>query len=244
MRYERLGLLSAWRFVTDALYPKRCVACGRYGAWACGACLASLAAPRQLACPDCGAASPLGEFCDACAPAHELAGVWPAQHYGAPLVRELIHKLKFDGITEAAPLLASIACETMKAFGVPPAWHEIPRSEWRLTPVPLPPVRERMRGFNQTELLAQAVARELSFPVVTALRRRGLQRPQSDITDETERRTNVRGVFEVAPEADTAGKVFVLVDDVYTSGATMDECARVLKTAGAHEVWGLTMAKG
>lgn len=244
MWHERLGLLSAWRFVTDALYPKRCAACGRHGAWACSACLASLTLPRQLACPECGSHSPLGEFCDSCARTHELAGLWPAQYYGVPLVRELIHKLKFDGVTETVPILASITSSAARAFGVPPPWHEIPRSEWRLAPIPLPPVRERMRGFNQTELLAEAISRELALPVVQVLRRNGLQRPQSDLQGELERHENVRGVFEVAPDADTGGKVFILVDDVYTSGATMEECARVLKQAGAQEVWGLAVAKG
>lgn len=166
------------------------------------------------------------------------------QHYSTPLVRELIHSLKFEGLQEAVPTLATLTVATMKTFGLPPAWHAVAKSDWSLVPIPLPPMRHRMRGYNQSELLARAISTPLGLTVENIIVRHGLQQPQSDLKDKNKRHDNVKGVFSVRPNASIQRKVFVLVDDVYTSGATMEECAKALKRAGAKEVWGLAMAKG
>ena len=107
-------------------------------------------------------------------------------------------------------------------------------------PVPLHPWRRLSRGFNQ----AHDLARALHLPVVRALRRCRATRPQEHLTA-TARRHNVAGAFalaHLAPGADLAGAVVVLVDDVHTTGATLQSCARVLKDAGVREVRAVTAA--
>jgi ComF family protein len=110
-------------------------------------------------------------------------------------------------------------------------------------PVPLHPKRLRWRGFNQSVLLAKEVSRVFNIPMdpFTLYRTRETA-PQTQL-DEEERKKNVRGAFSLRPENPVKGKRLLLVDDVYTSGATVNECSRVLKRAEAREVFVLTLAR-
>ena len=239
--YPILVRVGTW--LTDALFPRRCLGCRSYGSYCCTACLASLHFPRQLACPSCGAPNELGAFCSDCESGKALAGVWVTQYYGNPLIRELIHALKYEGLTELVVPLGQILTATLKGFNLPPSWHGVPRSEWCLVPVPLAAYRLRKRNFNQAELLAQAVRRAAELPLMNLLERRRATKPQNKLSAE-ERAANVARAFAVRTGAQVPGKTYILVDDVYTSGATLEACAEVLKQAGAREVWGLTVAKG
>jgi ComF family protein len=236
-------LNEGWNWLVDALFPRRCLGCGRYGSYCCTACLGSLHFPRELSCPSCGNPSPLGAFCAECAPGRSLRGVWVAQHYGNHLVRELIHHVKYDGLTELATTLGHILVATLRAFDLPPAWHDTPRGAWHLTPVPLAPLKLRQRNFNQAAVLANVVHEEAGLPLGLVLARTRHTKPQNKLTPE-ERAQNVAEAFAVVPGAEVHNKTFILVDDVYTSGATLEACAAALTAAGAREVWGLTVAKG
>lgn len=230
-------------WLIDALFPRRCLGCGAYGSWCCFTCLAQLSFPRQLHCPGCDAVSPLGEWCEDCLNGQALNGLWVGQYYGNPLVREMIHHFKYDGLTELVKPLGRLLTATLTSFGLPPAWHPIPRADWRLVPVPLNPRRERMRNFNQAKLLANEVAQACGLTVTPVLKRVAATKPQNKL-DTTERLSNVRGAFALASPLPNLNGAYILVDDVYTSGATLEECARVLKQAGSREVWGLCVAKG
>ena len=242
--YPYSFLAAVWQWLLDALFPRRCFGCSRYGSWCCAVCLAALTYPRQLHCPACEAVTPLGEFCAECAGEHSLNGVWSAQPYGNPLVRNLIKALKFGGVIEVTPYLTNLMLGLLRAFNLPPAWHGKPREQWCLTPVPLTPKRHRRRNFNQAARLAQAVAEATGLSCQSTLARTHGAKAQSELNRDADRFANVHGAFAVLPNANIAGQIFILVDDVYTSGATMEACARALKQAGADEVWGLTAAKG
>jgi ComF family protein len=112
-----------------------------------------------------------------------------------------------------------------------------------LVPVPLHPRRQRQRGFNQSELLARELGRRAGVPVAPlALVRREDTPPQTGLSAAA-RRANVKGAFAVRRRAQVSGKLLVLVDDVFTTGATAASCARVLSAAGAREVRLLTAAR-
>ena len=112
-----------------------------------------------------------------------------------------------------------------------------------IVPVPLHPKRLRWRGFNQSLLLARQVSRLYEVPVdAFVLCRDRETAPQTQLTED-ERRKNVRGAFAVRPVKSLKGKSLLLVDDVYTSGATVNECSRVLIRGGAKEVYVLTLAR-
>ena len=96
--------------------------------------------------------------------------------------------------------------------------------------------RRRVRGYDQSELLARVIAKKLSLPLVPALQKHAERGPQSQLKDAAQRRSNASGAFSVLPGADVSGKTLLLIDDIVTTGATLAECSRVLRTAGASDV--------
>jgi ComF family protein len=151
-------------------------------------------------------------------------------------LRTLIHELKFRGRCRVAERLAVAMLEQPRVV-------ELLVPEAVLVPVPLHPRRARERGFNQAELLGQALARRVRRELVKdALVRRTNTTPQTGLSA-AQRRRNVRRAFLVTRPARIDGRMVVLVDDVLTTGATARECARVLRQAGASEVRLLTVAR-
>jgi ComF family protein len=144
-------------------------------------------------------------------------------------LRGIVHALKYDGRRSVARPLATLMVECGRAVleGVDVA-----------VPVPLHRSRQRARGFNQ----AYELARHLGPPVVRALRRVRATPSQTDLP-EARRHANVRGAFALARSAPVRGLCVLLVDDVSTTGATLEACARVLREAGAREVRALTAAR-
>lgn len=221
----RMRIASLWRRALDAaldlLYPPRCGGCGRHGeGWLCPACRARLsllddATPHDLDLGASGARLP----------------VFSAAAFAPPL-REAIHAFKYDG----TPQLADAFGELMSA-----AWRA---RGWRAdvaVPVPLHPARLRERGYNQSDLLARAVARECGLRHCAALQRVRPTQQQAHL-DAAARRDNVHDAFRATP-ARVAGVRVVLIDDVLTTGATLGECAQALLAGGAASVAGLTLAR-
>jgi ComF family protein len=112
-----------------------------------------------------------------------------------------------------------------------------------IVPVPLHPKRLRWRGFNQSLLLANQMGRAYGLTVDPFVLTRTTATPPQTQLSEEERRRNVRAAFSVIPNKEITGKRFLLVDDVYTSGSTVNECSRTLKRAGARAVYVLTLAR-
>ena len=108
--------------------------------------------------------------------------------------------------------------------------------------VPIHRRRLRKRGYDQAKLLAKAVGRELRQPVISLLKKRKNNRAQSGISDASVRKANVQGVYTVKKKAPVEGKRILLIDDIYTTGATLSECSRILKLRGAAEVVCATFA--
>lgn len=150
-------------------------------------------------------------------------------------LREAVHELKYRGRTAMAVPLSELLAGQGARMGSP---HHCDV----LVPVPLHVRRLRQRGFNQSALLAQRLARAWHIPCdVAALQRQRWTAPQTGL-DRRRRLANLRGAF-AASRARCRGKRMLLIDDVYTSGATVNECARALKAAGAARVEVLTLAR-
>jgi ComF family protein len=112
-----------------------------------------------------------------------------------------------------------------------------------IIPVPLHPKRLRWRGFNQSVLLARQISHAYKIPMDPfVLRRDHETAPQTQLAED-ERRKNVRGAFTLNPDRSVDGKNILLVDDVYTSGATVNECSRILKRNGSKQVFVVTLAR-
>ena len=145
-----------------------------------------------------------------------------------------VHELKYHSIKAMAVYLATLMADYMRENQVPGE---------TLIPVPLHSKRLRQRGYNQSVLLARKLGRLTSMPVMEgSLRRVKDSLPQARTTTVEERRKNVEKAFDCR-QADLKGKSLILIDDVCTSGATLESCAEALKAAGAVSVWGFTVAR-
>jgi len=157
-------------------------------------------------------------------------------------LRELVHLLKYNGVRPAAKVLGRMLAEATGTLE--PAFEH---AHIVVIPVPLFKTRRRQRGFNQAELIARAAlkfhpaAERLQLCADTLLRTRDTH-SQIGLTSH-QRRENMRGAFAVTRAAEVTGREVLLVDDVYTTGTTVSECARVLLRAGAARVWVATVAR-
>jgi len=203
----------------------------------CEACWAALPRHRGALC-GCGfpLASRTAERCGRCRRGRNpiSTGVSLGPFEGS--LRTLIHELKYRGRRRVAARLAELI------VGLPEA-AAVLHGPAVLVSVPLHPRRRRERGFNQAELLARAIGRRtgLTTPASPLARRRETP-PQTGLSA-ARRRANVAGAFVVENRAAVRGRVVVIVDDVYTTGATLRACARALRAAGATETRVLTVAR-
>jgi len=233
-------------FCQALFFPQNCVLCG---AWVanpdlsplCRPCLAALPRHSGPQCQYCGVCLPANvadafAVCSACRAQRHLFDLARSAGPYEGALRDLIRKYKFDGFRRLASPLAAIlesVCAAEPGLG---------RSDWILA-VPLHPRRRRERGFDQTLLLARLLSARLGVPVFSGLRRIRQTAPQFGL-DHEERARNVRGAFGVTGAEALADASVLLIDDVMTTGATVNECARVLKMAGAVRVYVVTVARG
>ncbi len=226
------------RGLLDLVYPPHCLLCGTFGDFEiCDPCIAQLIVPVPSPyCLRCGQIQP-GAECLKCVdyPAMLLrcrsVGVYDGN------LAEAIHKLKYQDRPMLAKPLSRIMADYLKV-----------RSEIMgglqfdsVVPVPLHNLRERHRGYNQSERLARGIASELGLRLDTkALVRTRRTRPQVG-QHRSKRLVNLKGAFR-ADTVQCAGKTLLLVDDVSTTGSTISECARALIAAGANAVYAISLA--
>ena len=149
-------------------------------------------------------------------------------------VRRSLLRYKFQGLRIYAELYGEFLAKCI---------DENPISCDSITWVPLSRKRLRKRGYDQARLLAEELSRQTGLPCVPMLRKIRNNPAQSGTGDAKKRRENVKGVYEALSEEEIAGRRILLVDDIVTTGATLSECASVLKKAGAKEVSAMTLAR-
>jgi len=226
------------RVVLDLLFPSRCQGCGSFGPdLLCAACREAMHPIFPPFCSRCGLPFDLlargGGLCARCRLRSRFPYRWSrsAARYEGPL-RQAILSFKFERRRVLAGVLAELMIEAVDRWqqaGLPdsdPAGWQV------LCPVPLHPDRLRARTFNQCELLCRELGGRLGLPVASLLVRTRATGSQVELAEQ-ERRANVRGAFALAPGAAVAGRRIVLVDDLWTTGSTLVECARTLREAAA-----------
>ncbi len=185
----------------------------------------------------CERASVDGRTHAICKTQFSLDGATFVFRYKSP-VTGLIKGLKFKFGREIASILVEWANEELKN-------QYFLSEDFTLVPIPLHTLRNNWRGFNQSELLGKEIASRMGWKYNSGiLIRSKLRPPQTKVREAQKRRQNVRGVFSILPNAPIIQCPNILLfDDVWTTGATMREAARVLKHAGAKFVWGLAIAR-
>ena len=237
------GLLARLRYVADAglalLFPPVCVGCGRLGEPFCASCAQRVEATPHPQCARCGFPQAVPTVrCSHCAHygADSLRLTRAAALHTTPL-REAIHAFKYDSQPELAPLLARY----LVAVYAEPPWSTLPQPISAVVPVPLHRERLEERGYNQSALLAMSFCRAVALPMQPSWITRTRETRHQVGLGPSERHVNVQGAF--AATAEVAGERLLLVDDVYTTGATLHACAVAAMAAGAHVVYGLTLAQ-
>jgi ComF family protein len=217
----------------DLIYPPRCALCQKHGSFLCEACRESLPRAGGRRCEACWL--PLrGSECGGCAEHPTALTRLRAVYRYEGGVRTLVHAFKFGGQSSLARALGGDLARCYVDHGL---------DADVIVPVPLTVARRRDRGYNQAALLARQVSRQTGVAVAEALRRTGNAPPQAQSATAEERRRNVIGAFEVARASDIEGLRVLVVDDVATTGATLNACAVELLKAGALDVSGLTLAR-
>ena len=239
----------ALRALWDFILPPNCVVCeastsGEPDPWVCPGCWVSVEFVRPPVCAQCGTPFPApveaigtaNHRCGRCVlrkPYYERAravGLYEGT------LREIIHAMKYRPVFGLVRPLAEL-------LGAQFDVHWGGRVPDALVPVPLHRLRLRRREFDQAQALASELGRRIGVPVWSETLIRHVSTPSQIGLGAVERRRNIRGAFRVGPRQSCEGKSLLLIDDVYTTGATALECARVLRRAGAARVDVYTVAR-
>lgn len=228
------GILNLLDTLLGLVFPPKCALCKAPNAsLICDSCLDSLPLIEDPNCNFCG--KPTLFSVDRC---RECRGkrwhfnwarsVWIYRGRG----KDLIHAFKYENERRLAAMLAEKALESLPTFA------DIDIITW----VPLHPARKADRGYNQAELIAREMARLSAVSPVAALKRKRNTEDQNKLAME-KRKANVRDAFSLVGDVGINGKKVLLIDDVYTTGSTANECSRILKKGGAASVGVLTLAR-
>lgn len=234
----RITAPKVFTSLLNLLFPPRCVACQRTGELFCDLCAQRVQPIGKPVCPCCGQPQAHADICASCLTLPEEARlIARACAIHASPLREAIHAFKYGNQPQLAPLLArylhaSYANELLSSIFI---------NVSAIAPVPLHPNRERTRGYNQSALLARCLAQQTGIPLYEHLLCRVRDTQPQVGKNYRERQQNVTDSFAADPAV--SGMTLLLIDDVYTTGATLRACASAARRVGAREVCALTLAR-
>lgn len=225
----------------DLLFPIHCLGCKKEGFWICQKCIEKIPLAIEQKCPLCErVTTPQGKTCLACKRKTRLDGMLTTSNYENQLVRKAVHNFKYRFASGLSVPLGNLLT---KAY----LDHDLALPDL-IIPIPLHSRRLRWRGFNQAEMLAKQFAKNLTpgFPIVissSSLIRKKYTSPQMQISNFQARFQNIKDAFRVSNQNLVQNKSVLLVDDIATTGSTIFECAKILKNAGAKEVFAIVLAR-
>lgn len=223
------------KLAKDCLFPVYCLGCEKEGEWVCTGCLPKMKMKGVFCCPICHRYSNFGENCSICLSSSNVDSVIAITKYREKkLIGKVIHTLKYDWAEDVI-----VVIEKMVNIFVSKNPQLFQKIDY-IIPVPLHAKRYVERGFNQAELIAGILSTKLDLPVNNFLVRNRQTKQQARLTRE-ERIVNVKDTFVLKDKI--SGNI-LLIDDVFTTGSTMQECSRILKIGGAEKVIGFVVARG
>lgn len=225
--------------ILDLIFPVECLNCELSGRYLCDRCFDSLKLNETQPCLFCGRETVLKGICSLCALDNPLDGIFIATSYDQSLIQKMIWQLKFNYVQGIGHDVARIIAKYLKKQHI---LELLALKEAEIVPIPLFYKRFRSRGFNQ----ASEIAKELSSLDSRLIFNDCLIRQRNTGSQlghqKMERQLNVRGAFAVKPGFAAAKSAF-LIDDVATTGSTLNEAAAALKDAGVEKVYALVLAK-
>jgi ComF family protein len=221
----------------DFIFPVECLGCGKENVWLCQDCLSSIPFKSEQSCLFCREPNENGLTCRTCLEKFFLDGCLSAGNYSNRLLAKIIKTCKYNFAGDLIPFLGDFIVSflekpTRKKFNI--------TEEIFFLPIPLHKKRLNWRGFNQAEILTDVLLKKINAQILPGLIRIKNNSPQAKLNEE-KRKNNITGCFSWQG-GPLKGKTLVLVDDVATTGATLNEAAKVLKKSGAKKVFAITAA--
>ncbi|OIO19647.1 MAG: hypothetical protein COY69_01325 [Candidatus Magasanikbacteria bacterium CG_4_10_14_0_8_um_filter_32_14] len=226
------GLINYFK---DIFFPVSCLNCNKEGSFVCEECLQTLDLSGVFCCPTCHKETKNGEYCNNCETTFIARHIAVTKYDEKTLIGEIIHSFKYQYVEEL-----QIAITKMLEFFL--SHYELKDIDV-ITFVPLHHRRYVERGFNQAEKIALVIGKILDKPTENLLKRVRYTEPQAKFKRQ-ERLTNLQDAFAFDNKNVFVGKNILLVDDVFTTGSTIQECAKVLKNSGVEKVIGFSLARG
>lgn len=223
--------------ILDFFFPKRCLGCGRVGAYICEVCEERIPFLEDQYCAICQKPS-VGGFthyrCQGLYKPDRLLSLLKYQYLG----RKLVTALKYEKVTELRTIIGQQVVNFLDESGVSLGESTV------VSFVPAHPLKFLERGFNQSELIAREISRAKGLKLLPVLEK-VLETPSQTTLSKKERKENIEGSFAVNSKfsEEVAGHDILLFDDVFTTGSTLLECSKVLKKGGARFIYLLTLAK-
>lgn len=232
-------MVKQWK-ILDILYPRRCVICNelleKKEVDVCSQCKREIHPIEGAVCLTCG--KPIADGETRCADCKRTAHVfdWGVSCYLYKDVKGAIFRIKYAGREDLIAYFSRQIVANLKS-------DLLQMQADFLVPIPMHHRRKRKRGYNQAELLAKQIGKEIQIPVLTSLVIRKVETIPMKYLSTKQRQLNLKRAFIIG-QNDVKLKSIILVDDIYTTGATMDAVASVLKKAGAKKIYFLTLAIG
>lgn len=225
----------------DFIFPKRCVCCKKLDSYLCENCFTFLSFDAKSLCLVCNKPSVNGLTHPKCKKKYSIDGCFSAISANKT-AQKLIYTFKHKPyLSDLKQVLTELFYESIiqnENF-----IKQIVSGEWMMVPIPLSKAKLRKRGYNQSKILANELAKKFNIPVADVLGRNRDTKTQTGLS-RIEKRLNVRNVFEITSHNFLINKNIFLIDDVVTTGATLSGAAKLLKKNGAKKVIGLTLVRG
>ncbi|OGB76175.1 hypothetical protein A2476_02620 [candidate division CPR3 bacterium RIFOXYC2_FULL_35_7] len=220
--------------ILDFLFPQKCLYCGQVGSVVCQNCVSQLPFPKTQICPICYNPSLIGKTHDFCQKRYNLDGLTFCFYYDDK-IKEAIKKIKYRNLFSYVDELVArgISKLDLEQF-----------KDFMIIPVPLHEKRLKSRGFNQAEIIGKVLSGKLNIQLRTDILKRVKDTSSQVKLNKKAREENIKDAFTVNSKVKFKNMKALLVDDIFTSGATLNECAKILKKAGVQKVRGFTLAHG
>ena len=233
-------------FLLNIFFPRICLGCKKEGSWLCDDCFSTIEIQHFQYCPFCKEKVRIFQGkCQGKCNKHlkkKLDGLYFAAPYNQPLVKKLITKFKYEPFIKELTFSLSLIIIAHLKLSLEDKLNEIFQNAVFI-PIPLSQDRFRSRGFNQAKEIGKILSNVFKVPFLTkTLFKIKKTKPQVGLSLE-EREKNVKGIFLVENSDLIKNKKIFLIDDVFTTGSTMEEAAKTLKKSSAKEVWGIVVTR-
>lgn len=226
-------------FFWNLIFPVECVVCGQDGCYWCDSCKNKIQYLDEQICLFCNKNQTTTGICESCLSQTALAEIISVAKYKDTVLEKVIHELKFNYLEKLAEDLANLL--SLKIIQKQKA---VELSQAVLIPIPLHKKRFLQRGFNQSELIAKIISAKFNCELKTDILYRQKSTSQQAKLDRQQRLENIKQAFRCWQPDTIKNRIVYLLDDVFTSGATMNEAAKVIRACGAQKVIALVVAHG